>query len=160
MFQCTEGLHVVSLFDFCFSSVLFPTQRRMTRCKVFDIALLSVERFDAIRYLLFFLLPSQSKQVYSTNNMVQSNLTYDRSRFCARRWSSCGLWRSVAEDRDSMFLRNVGIYLQVYTASQPRRPTSSSAQPCEPQISHKFWSYLLFYRFIILLRGLRKNVEC
>jgi hypothetical protein len=35
-----------------------------------------------------------------------------------------------------MFLRNVGIYLRVYTASQPRRTTLSSSPPWEPQISH------------------------
>jgi hypothetical protein len=29
------------------------------------------------------------------------------------------------EDGDSMSLRNVGIYLQVHTASQPRRPVST-----------------------------------
>jgi hypothetical protein len=34
-----------------------------------------------------------------------------------------------------MFLRNVGIYIQVYTASQPRRTTSPSSPPWEPQIS-------------------------
>jgi hypothetical protein len=30
------------------------------------------------------------------------------------------------EDEDSKFVRNVGIYLQVHTALQPRRPTSRS----------------------------------
>jgi hypothetical protein len=30
------------------------------------------------------------------------------------------------EEGGSMFLRNVGIYRRVYTASKPRRPTSSS----------------------------------
>jgi hypothetical protein len=33
------------------------------------------------------------------------------------------------EDGDSMFLRNVGIYLQVHAASQPRTITSSSSPP-------------------------------
>jgi hypothetical protein len=42
-----------------------------------------------------------------------------------------------AEDGDIMFLRNVGIYLRVHTASQqPRRPTSSLSPPLESQISH------------------------
>jgi hypothetical protein len=34
-----------------------------------------------------------------------------------------------------MFLRNVGIYQQVYTALQPRTQTSTSSLPWEPQIS-------------------------
>jgi hypothetical protein len=33
------------------------------------------------------------------------------------------------EDGDNMCLRNVGIYLQVHTASQPTRTTSSSSPP-------------------------------
>jgi hypothetical protein len=37
------------------------------------------------------------------------------------------------EDGGSMFLQNVGIYLRVYTASQPRR-TSSSSAPLDPQV--------------------------
>jgi hypothetical protein len=39
------------------------------------------------------------------------------------------------EDGDSMFLRNVGIYLRVHTVSQPRT-TSSSSPPWELQISY------------------------
>jgi hypothetical protein len=34
-----------------------------------------------------------------------------------------------AEDGGTMFLRNVGICLQVYTALQPRTPTSTTSQP-------------------------------
>jgi hypothetical protein len=34
-----------------------------------------------------------------------------------------------------MFFRNADIYLQVYTVLVPTRPTSTSSQPCEPQIS-------------------------
>jgi hypothetical protein len=37
-----------------------------------------------------------------------------------------------------MFLRNVGIYRQVYTATEPRRTTttiSTSSLPWEPQIA-------------------------
>jgi hypothetical protein len=34
-----------------------------------------------------------------------------------------------------LYLRNVGIYLRVWTASRPRRTTSSSSPPWEPQIS-------------------------
>jgi hypothetical protein len=30
-----------------------------------------------------------------------------------------------SEDGNSIFLRNVGIYLQIHTASQPIRPTST-----------------------------------
>jgi hypothetical protein len=60
-------------------------------------------------------------------------------------WRCCsGLWRRVnsqvdtkvsekhavsnfsSEDGDSMFLRNVGICIRIYTASQPRRATLSS----------------------------------
>jgi hypothetical protein len=33
------------------------------------------------------------------------------------------------EDGDSMFLRSVGLYLQVHTALRPRRPTSTSSPP-------------------------------
>jgi hypothetical protein len=40
-----------------------------------------------------------------------------------------------AEDGGSIFLQNVGIYLQVHTALQPRRPTSTSSPPREPQVS-------------------------
>jgi hypothetical protein len=38
------------------------------------------------------------------------------------------------EDGERMFLRNVGIYLWVYTAPGPR--TSSSSLPWKPQVSH------------------------
>jgi hypothetical protein len=38
------------------------------------------------------------------------------------------------EDGDGMFLRNVGIYVQVHTALQSKRPTMSSSPPWEPQI--------------------------
>jgi hypothetical protein len=34
------------------------------------------------------------------------------------------------------FFRNVGIYHQVHTGLQPRRPTSTSVAPWEPQISY------------------------
>jgi hypothetical protein len=37
---------------------------------------------------------------------------------------SIGSNRDKTEDGNSMFLRNVGIYLRVYTASQPRSTTS------------------------------------
>jgi hypothetical protein len=43
-----------------------------------------------------------------------------------------GVW---AEDEESMFLRNAGIYLQVPTVLQPRRPTLASSPPWEPQTS-------------------------
>jgi hypothetical protein len=36
---------------------------------------------------------------------------------------------SGAEDEESVFLRNVGIYLQVHTELQPRRPTSIPKEP-------------------------------
>jgi hypothetical protein len=39
------------------------------------------------------------------------------------------------EDGDSMFLWNVGTYLQVHVALQPRRPTTIFSPPWEPQIS-------------------------
>jgi hypothetical protein len=42
------------------------------------------------------------------------------------------------EDGDNIFLRNVGICLQVDTASQPRTTTSPSSLPCEPQISQSY----------------------
>jgi hypothetical protein len=44
-------------------------------------------------------------------------------------------------DGDSMFLRNAGVYLQVYTALQPRRTTSTSSPPWEPQISCGIFVY-------------------
>jgi hypothetical protein len=45
-----------------------------------------------------------------------------------------------AQDGDSMFLRNVGIYLRVYTASQPTSTTSSYVPPWGPK-NHRFlWS--------------------
>jgi hypothetical protein len=66
-------------------------------------------------------------------------------------WCYSGLWSRVhasvdtnvlekhtvsmfrAEDGDSMFLRNVGFYRQVYTAPKPR--ITSSSPPWKPQIS-------------------------
>jgi hypothetical protein len=39
---------------------------------------------------------------------------------------SCGTMMQSPEDGGSMFLRNVGIYLQVHTALHPRRPTSTN----------------------------------
>jgi hypothetical protein len=39
------------------------------------------------------------------------------------------------ENGGGIFLRNVDIYLQIHTASQPRRPTSTSSPQCEPQIT-------------------------
>jgi hypothetical protein len=39
-----------------------------------------------------------------------------------------------AEDGDSMFLLEVGIYLQVHTALQPRT-TSTCSPPPDPQVS-------------------------
>jgi hypothetical protein len=39
------------------------------------------------------------------------------------------------EDGDSKCLQKFDIYLRVFTASQPRRPTSSYSLPWEPQIS-------------------------
>jgi hypothetical protein len=49
-----------------------------------------------------------------------------------RRWRcrccSSGLWRRTdvsPEDGDSMFLRNIGIYLRVHTASESRRTAST-----------------------------------
>jgi hypothetical protein len=55
---------------------------------------------------------------------------------------SLGLQRRVdwsSEYGDSMFLRKVVIYLQVHTALQPRRPTSASSPPWEPQISYSWF---------------------
>jgi hypothetical protein len=37
------------------------------------------------------------------------------------------IWVVRTKDGDSMFLRIVGMSLQVHTASQPRRPTSTEA---------------------------------
>jgi hypothetical protein len=37
---------------------------------------------------------------------------------------------------ESMFLQNVCIYLQDHMALQPRRPTTTSSAPREPQIQH------------------------
>jgi hypothetical protein len=42
------------------------------------------------------------------------------------------------EDGGSMFLQNVGIYLQVHSASLPSRSTPVSSTPWEPQISYKW----------------------
>jgi hypothetical protein len=48
------------------------------------------------------------------------------------------------EDGDSMFLRNVGIYLRFYTAPKPRRTSPSSSYSREkPQISQDY--YCFFY---------------
>jgi hypothetical protein len=42
------------------------------------------------------------------------------------------------EHGDSVFLRNVGIYLQVYTALLHRSQTATSSPPCEAQIPSAF----------------------
>jgi hypothetical protein len=52
-----------------------------------------------------------------------------------------------AEDGDSLLLRNVGIYLQVYMASKPTR--SSSPPPREPQISHRYLGLLFHVVFLL-----------
>jgi hypothetical protein len=60
------------------------------------------------------------------------------------KWRCCssGLWRCVLvgipEDGGNMFLRNVGIYLRVYTASQSIRTTSSFSPPWEGQTLGKW----------------------
>jgi hypothetical protein len=48
----------------------------------------------------------------------------------------CLYHQASPEDGGNMFLWNVGIYLQVHAALQPTRPTSTSSQPWEPQISY------------------------
>jgi hypothetical protein len=55
------------------------------------------------------------------------------------------------EDRDSMLLRNVGIYRRVYTAPKPRI-TSSSSPPWKTQISQvlfssEFWYFLTHIKY-------------
>jgi hypothetical protein len=47
------------------------------------------------------------------------------------------VWLRKAEDGDSMFLRNGGVYLKVHTALQPRR-SSTSSPTWEPQVN---WSF-------------------
>jgi hypothetical protein len=42
----------------------------------------------------------------------------------------------VPKEGDSMFLRNVGVYLQVHMTSLPRKPTPSFPPPEVPQISY------------------------
>jgi hypothetical protein len=51
----------------------------------------------------------------------------DRRRYQCFGGTYCPIFR--AEDGGSIFLRNVGIYLQVHTVLQPRRPTSTSLPP-------------------------------
>jgi hypothetical protein len=48
------------------------------------------------------------------------------------------------ENGDIVFLRNAGIYLRVCTTSQPKRTTSSSSLPREPQISPLLAAFTLF----------------
>jgi hypothetical protein len=58
-----------------------------------------------------------------------------------------------SKDGDSMFLRNVGVYQQVHTALQPRRPTLICSPVWQPQISQvlifcfnsKLWVYFRTY---------------
>jgi hypothetical protein len=45
------------------------------------------------------------------------------------------------EDGDGKLLRNVSIYLRIYTVSKPRRRTLTSSPPWEPQIS-QYYSYI------------------
>jgi len=65
----------------------------------------------------------------------------------ARKHGTCGedlSNSSQPEDRDSMDLRNVGVLLQHYTASHPKRPRFESSSPCRLQISHKDVSRINF----------------
>lgn len=60
------------------------------------------------------------EQLFSTN----------LSRTVSQNFSCIG----SPEDGDSVFLRNVGIYLLTYTASQPRKRKLLYLPPLEPQI--------------------------
>jgi hypothetical protein len=55
------------------------------------------------------------------------------------------------EDGESMCLRNVDIYIRVYTASQPRRTKSPSSQPWAPEISFYVTCFRLRGSIILLL---------
>jgi hypothetical protein len=50
-------------------------------------------------------------------------------------------FRAVDGDNRPMFFRNVDIYLRIYTASKPRRTTSSSSPPEQPQFSPVILSF-------------------
>jgi hypothetical protein len=64
------------------------------------------------------------------------------------------------EDGDSIFLRNVGTYLQVHTALQPTRPTSTSLLPWEV-ITHicVHLQPILKYRPHIRKEGLSEDMK-
>jgi hypothetical protein len=54
-----------------------------------------------------------------------------------------------AEDRDSMFLRNVGIYLRAHTASQPRTTTATFSPLWELQFHiYNFYLKMLYGKYI------------
>jgi hypothetical protein len=59
-----------------------------------------------------------------------------------------------SEDADSMFLRNVLIYLRIYTALQPRKTTSFS-QPREQQMSWSMGHNRNVYNILVRKRDLK-----
>jgi hypothetical protein len=62
-------------------------------------------------------------------NLTSHGITIDMAMMFFRIFTPCELVGRGRENGDSIFLRNVGIYLRVYTASKPRRATSSSSPP-------------------------------
>jgi hypothetical protein len=54
-----------------------------------------------------------------------------------------------------MFLRNVGIYLQVHTALQTRRPTQTPSPPWEPQTSYEAPHYAIPRYFCLVPRRVK-----
>jgi hypothetical protein len=74
----------------------------------------------------------------------------------------------MSEDGGSMFLRNVGIYLQVHTTLQPCRSTSTSSPQWYPQVSYGISVALCtvlarwqrFQPHLPLLRSIGQIVPC
>jgi hypothetical protein len=155
LFQSAEGLWAVYLIWFLvFFCPLFHSSRNDPLEGV-RYCSLSVESSDAHGYLLFFLLSfshlSQSKQIYSGNNMVQSNLTCSacdnevlpvvtpwgsrwRRRFPSRSWCTCESTRRHSPEEKHLNLQ----------------------RPWEPLFSYTFWLCLLFYRLVTFLPRLRR----
>jgi hypothetical protein len=77
--------------------------------------------------------------LYIYDNLLKTITSYLRIFNRLTYLNKClGLFMFVftPEDGDSMFLRNAGIYLQVHTALQPRRPTRTSSSQWGSQNSY------------------------
>jgi hypothetical protein len=62
-------------------------------------------------------------------------------------------WVATPEDGSNMFLRKVGIYLQVHKALKTRRTTQTSAPPLQPESLRFVCVFVLFVLFVLFVSG-------